>query len=103
MVKTQSINMYRFCELVQVQSSRCSSARSYNKNISQTIHILCGDGLSITRLSQGPPLWNVLYHGLSGLPLPKEIHIIGADDADDIAATVVVKEISQIRGLCKHA
>ncbi|XP_069961813.1 uncharacterized protein [Bactrocera oleae] len=46
----------------------------------------------------GPLLWNVLYDGVLCLPLPKEVQIIGY--ADDIAVTVVAKELDQIQNLC---
>nr|AMS38371.1 hypothetical protein [Bactrocera tryoni] len=46
----------------------------------------------------GPLLWNVLYDGVLRLPLPKEAQIIGY--ADDIAVTIVAKELSQIQNFC---
>lgn len=48
----------------------------------------------------GPLLWNVLYDGILRLPLPKDVQIIGY--ADDIAVTVVAKEISQIECMCNQ-
>uniref|UniRef100_A0A0A1WPA4 Putative 115 kDa protein in type-1 retrotransposable element R1DM n=1 Tax=Zeugodacus cucurbitae TaxID=28588 RepID=A0A0A1WPA4_ZEUCU len=49
----------------------------------------------------GPLLWNVLYDGVLRLPLPMGVQIIGY--ADDIAVTVVGKELSQIQRLCEDA
>uniref|UniRef100_A0A034WR48 Putative 115 kDa protein in type-1 retrotransposable element R1DM n=1 Tax=Bactrocera dorsalis TaxID=27457 RepID=A0A034WR48_BACDO len=49
----------------------------------------------------GPLLWNILYDGVLRLPLPKQVQIIGY--ADDIAVTVVAKEIHEIVRLCNHA
>lgn len=46
----------------------------------------------------GPLLWIVLYDGILGIPLPREVQIIGY--ADDIAITVVAKDLDQVENIC---
>lgn len=43
----------------------------------------------------GPLLWNVVYDGVLRLPLPKGVQLVGY--ADDIAVTVVAKEIANVQ------